>query len=77
MIRAALWLAAACAITACSKEPPELEADVVIIGGGIAGISAALEASAHGATVHVIEWNSVPGGHAVKAGGFALVDTPL
>lgn len=77
MIRAALWLAAACAITACSEEPPELEADVVIIGGGIAGISAALEASAHGATVHVIEWNSVPGGHAVKAGGFALVDTPL
>jgi len=77
MTRAALWLVAACAIAACTTEPPELQVDVVVVGGGIAGISAALEASAQGATVHLIEWNSVPGGHAVKAGGLALVDTPL
>ncbi len=48
-----------------------------MIGGGIAGISAALEAETHGARVLIIEMNSVAGGHAVKAGGFALVDTPL
>jgi predicted oxidoreductase len=50
---------------------------VIVVGAGIAGLSAALEASAHGARVLVIEANSVGGGHAVKAGGFALVDTAL
>jgi predicted oxidoreductase len=53
------------------------DADVIVVGGGIAGVAAALEASAHGARVLVVEANSVAGGHAVKAGGFALVDTPL
>jgi predicted oxidoreductase len=53
------------------------EPDVIIVGAGISGIAAALEAEARGARVLIIDMNSVPGGHAVKAGGFALVDTPL
>jgi len=53
------------------------DADVIVVGAGIAGLSAALEASATGARVLVIEKNSIGGGHAVKAGGFALVDTAL
>jgi len=53
------------------------DADVIVVGGGIAGIAAALEAESHGARVLVVEANSMPGGHAVRAGGFALVDTPL
>lgn len=53
------------------------DTDVIVIGGGIAGLSAALEASALGARVLVVEAASVAGGHAVKAGGFALVGTPL
>lgn len=62
---------------ACTSEAPETDADVIVVGAGIAGISAALEASANGARVLVIEASSVAGGHAVKAGGFAMVGTPL
>ena len=56
---------------------PATDADVIVVGAGIAGLAAALEAESHGARVLVIEANSMAGGHAVKAGGFALVDTPL
>jgi len=67
----------ACATSSCSRNPTPTDADVIVIGGGIAGLSAALEASANGAETLIIETSSVPGGHAVKAGGFALVNTPL
>ncbi len=63
------------ALGSCTRPAPD--ADVIVIGGGIAGLSAALEAAAAGRTVLVIDANSVGGGHAVKAGGFALVGTPL
>ncbi len=53
------------------------DADVIVVGAGIAGLAAALEAEHYGARVLLIDANSVPGGHAVKAGGLALVDTPL
>ncbi len=62
-------------IAACTRPLPD--ADVIIVGAGIAGLSAALEAGAAGRSVLVIDANSVGGGHAVKAGGFALVGTPL
>ncbi|MFQ5636162.1 MAG: FAD-binding protein, partial [Gammaproteobacteria bacterium] len=65
------------AVAACESNPTETEADVIVVGAGIAGLSAALEAGAAGVGVVVVEWSSVAGGHAVKAGGFALVDTPL
>ncbi|MEO7386746.1 MAG: FAD-dependent oxidoreductase [Gammaproteobacteria bacterium] len=73
-------IAAACmlawvAVTGCTRPLPD--ADVIVIGSGIAGLSAALEAGAAGRNVLVIDANSVGGGHAVKAGGFALVGTPL
>jgi predicted oxidoreductase len=70
-------VALACLITACTGDPMPIDADVIVIGGGIAGLSAALEASSNGAEVLIIETSSVPGGHAVKAGGLALVGTPL
>jgi len=62
---------------ACHNPPQPADTDVIVIGGGIAGLSGALEASASGADVLVIEISSVAGGHAVKAGGFALVGTPV
>jgi flavocytochrome c len=65
------------ALVSCAYTPGGQDADVIVVGAGIAGLSAALEASATGARVLVIEKNSVGGGHAVKAGGFALVDTAL
>jgi len=72
-------LALACLflLSGCNGEPRPTDADVLVIGGGIAGLSAALEASATGAQVLVIETSSVAGGHAIKAGGLALVGTPL
>lgn len=71
----AALLAALVALPGCAPEP--FDADVIVIGAGIAGLSAALEAADRGADVIVVEANSVGGGHAVKAGGFALVGTPL
>lgn len=62
---------------ACTPVTPVKDADVIVVGAGIAGLAAALEASATGARVIVLEANSVGGGHAVKAGGFALVNTAL
>jgi len=63
-------------ITACSS-PREYQADVIVVGAGIAGLAAAIEARDQGAKVIVIDANSVGGGHAVQAGGLALVDTGL
>jgi succinate dehydrogenase/fumarate reductase flavoprotein subunit len=64
-------------IVACRGDAVRTDADVIVIGAGIAGIAAALEAAANGAHVLVVEASSVPGGHAIMAGGFSLVGTPL
>ncbi len=69
------WLTCALLLSSCTRPLPD--ADVIVIGSGIAGLSAALEAGAAGQSVLVLDANSVGGGHAVKAGGFALVGTPL
>ncbi|MCL2137680.1 MAG: FAD-dependent oxidoreductase [Coriobacteriia bacterium] len=45
------------------------EADVVIIGGGIVGIVAAIRAKDLGASVIIIEANYAAGGHALTSGG--------
>ncbi|MDP6436708.1 MAG: FAD-dependent oxidoreductase [Gammaproteobacteria bacterium] len=61
----------------CTQPAMQSSHDVIVVGAGIAGLSAALEAAEHGAKVLVLEANSVGGGHAVIAGGFAMVDTEL
>jgi len=54
------------------------DADVVVVGAGISGLSAALEAARGGARVVVVDMASVFGGHAVMSeGGVAIVATPL
>jgi flavocytochrome c len=65
------------AVVRCAQLSPSPNADVIVVGAGIAGLAAALEASSHGASVLIVEANSVGGGHAVKAGGLAMVDTAL
>ncbi|MBN1204114.1 MAG: FAD-dependent oxidoreductase [Myxococcaceae bacterium] len=58
--------------------PASVEADLVVVGSGIAGLSAALEAATAGARVVVVDMWSVFGGHAVMASGEVnIVDTPL
>jgi succinate dehydrogenase/fumarate reductase flavoprotein subunit len=51
----------------------DLEADVVIIGSGGAGMPAAVKAADEGASVIVVETNYDVGGHAIVSGG----NTPL
>lgn len=72
----------ACALAllagACTTWPgAQRDADLIVVGAGIAGLAAALEAADAGARVVVLDANSVGGGHAVLAGGFSLVGTPL
>jgi uncharacterized protein len=55
-----------------------VETDVLVVGAGIAGLSAAHQAAQRGASVTVVEMNSVFGGNAVLSeGGLFIVDTPL
>lgn len=64
---------------ACATEPPRtaVEPDVIIVGAGISGLSAAWELGQSGAQVTVIDMASVFGGHAVMSqGGVCIVDTP-
>ena len=52
--------------------------DVLIIGAGIAGLSAALEAARGGASVLVVDMSTVGGGHAILSNGaVSIVGTPL
>ncbi len=55
-----------------------IEADVLVVGAGIGGMSAAHEAGSKGSRVVVVEMNSVFGGNAVVSeGGLFIVGTPL
>ena len=50
----------------------EKETDVVVVGGGIAGLSAALEAVQNGAKVTLVEKMPVTGGSTMMSGGLIL-----
>ena len=54
----------------------ESDADILIVGAGISGLSAALEAARGGATVLVVDMWSIFGGHAVMStGGLSISGT--
>ena len=57
--------------------PADQPADVIIVGAGISGLSAALDLGRGGAHVTVIDMASVFGGHAVMSqGSLSIVATP-
>jgi predicted oxidoreductase len=65
---------------ACAQTEPwaRHDAEILVVGAGIAGLSAALEAARGGAHVNVVDMSSVFGGHAVMSeGDVTIVDTPL
>ena len=69
-------------MAACTEAPPEPAstvryADAIVVGAGLSGLAAAVEMGREGVNVVLLDMNSVMGGHAVMAGGFAIVDTPL
>lgn len=59
-------------IASATLPPPNYDfaADVVVVGGGAAGLCAALAAVDNGASVIVVEANYDVGGHAIVSGGF-------
>jgi len=54
---------------AATEQSWDLEADIVIIGSGAAGLPAAIKAADAGASVIVVEANYDIGGHAIISGG--------
>jgi len=59
-------------------QAPAPEGDLLVVGAGIAGLSAALEAAGKGARVTVVDMWSIFGGHAVMSqGGLCIVDSPV
>lgn len=65
--------------TGCGERQTEAQpdAEAIVVGAGLAGLSAAVEMARAGVEVLVVDMNSVAGGHTVLAGGVALVDTPV
>lgn len=54
-------------------ETVELEADLVVVGGGSAGLSAALSAEQKGLSVILLEKSAMLGGHTALSGAYTLV----
>lgn len=62
---------------ASPSEPSKQTPDVIVVGAGISGLSAALDLGRGGAKVTVIDMSSVFGGHAVMSqGSVSIVATP-
>ena len=77
IVRIAL-VTVACGALSGQTPVTTITTDVLVIGAGPGGLSAALEAGQRGLRVTVVDMSSVFGGHAVVSeGGLALVDTPL
>ena len=60
-----------------TQEASRPDAQAIVIGAGLSGLSAAVEMGQSGVEVLVVDMNSVAGGHAILAGGVALVGTPV
>lgn len=59
-----------------STEKVEKDADVVVLGGGGAGLSAAITAAQNGSKVILVESNPFLGGNTVRTGGWMMVNDP-
>jgi predicted oxidoreductase len=66
-------------LAGCGQKQAEArpDAQAIVIGAGLSGLSAAVEMGRSGVEVLVVDMNSVAGGHTVLAGGVALVGTSV
>ena len=72
------WVGHPSRVLAQQTETGGSTADIVIVGSGLSGLSAAWEAGRTGARVQVIDMWSIFGGHGVAAGGVLnMVGTPV
>ncbi len=81
-LRAIFVTTAAVVLASCgqpqqSADSPTADAEVIIVGAGLSGLSAAIELGRAGVRTLVVDMNSMAGGHAVMAGGIAMVGTPV
>ena len=67
----------ACTEQASAPRTAHRYADAIVVGAGLSGLAAAVEMGREDVNVVLLDMNSVMGGHAVMAGGFAIVDTPI
>lgn len=66
------------AATSISRRARQQPPEVIVVGAGLSGLSAALELADGGARVTVVDMSSVYGGHAVMSqGGVSIVETPI
>ena len=66
------------AIGEVEKTQAEREAQILVVGAGVAGLTAAISAADNGANVLVIEKMSMAGGTgSLAGGGFVMVDAPF
>ncbi|NIA26651.1 MAG: FAD-dependent oxidoreductase, partial [Desulfobulbaceae bacterium] len=77
-----VWLVLVClgaGLVACGERQSGAgkDSDVIVVGAGLSGLSAAVEMGRSGLNVLVIDMNSVAGGHTMLAGGVAMAATPL
>ena len=56
-------------VEAAKGEDSTMDADVVVVGGGVAGLSAGIEAAANGADVVILEKQGIVGGATTRSGG--------
>ena len=71
-------IALAIALSVGAAPEKQESVDLLIIGAGISGLSAALEAARAGASVLVVDMSTVGGGHAILSNGaVSMVGTPL
>ncbi len=73
------WRIMVCLALVCtSKAERPHPTDIIIVGAGISGLSAALEAANRGARITVLDSSTVGGGHAIVSNAaICIVDTPL
>ncbi|MEK7276478.1 MAG: FAD-binding oxidoreductase, partial [Chloroflexota bacterium] len=67
-----LWSSTSTPLNSFAGRPLPAQADVVVIGGGYTGLSAALQLAKHGASVTLLERESLGWGASSRNGGMVL-----